>query len=311
MSSRAPTLPQLRAFSAVAEYLHFGTAAAELDVTQPALSAALTGCEEAVGARLVERTTRRVRLTETGRQLLPHARTVLTDVDAFMGQVHSAGAARAGLRRIGVIPTVAPYLLPPFLRAMASDLLLLDPRIHELQTADILNRIDDGLLDIGICALPAAGNVEAHPLYSESLLAAIPRSRESGPAEEFTAEQLADEDMLLLEEGHCLRDNTLQICQRSAAPPPGMLSSASGIPTLLRLVEAGLGIALIPETASRVDGRGLAVALRRVDDPAAERTIALVHRRGDDRAEQHAELAGLIRRVARQRRLPVRIHHAD
>lgn len=307
MNARVPTFAQLRAFAAVAEFLHFGGAAAELGVTQPALSAALTGCEEALGVRLVERTTRKVRLTEAGHHLLPQARETLGAVDAFMTRADDAGKAHSGMRRIGVIPTVAPYVLPVVLRALRTHHPDIEPRVHEMQTTEIMRGIESGMLDFGICALPTPDDSVECPLYVERLLAAVPKDREEWGPEELLLADLADENVLMLEDGHCLRDQTLQLCQRSGFVP-GMRSSATGIPTLLRLVEAGLGVAVIPETAAKGERAALGVTFRRLDDSEARRTVGLVHRPGDDRSGQHAELAEVIKKIARQRRLPVQIH---
>lgn len=307
MNARVPTFAQLRAFAAVAEFLHFGGAAAELGVTQPALSAALTGCEEALGVRLVERTTRKVRLTEAGHHLLPQAQEALSAVDTFMTRADSAGKAHSGMRRIGIIPTVAPYVLPAVLRALRNHHPHIEPRVHEMQTTEIMRGIESGMLDFGICALPTPDDSVECPLYVEQLLAAIPKERDELVPEEFSLSDLSDENVLMLEDGHCLRDQTLQLCHRSGFVP-GMRSSATGIPTLLRLVEAALGVAVIPETAVKGERAAQQVAFRRLGDVEARRTVGLVHRPGDDRAAQHAELAGEIKKAVRQRRLPVQIH---
>jgi LysR family hydrogen peroxide-inducible transcriptional activator len=307
MNARVPTFAQLRAFAAVAEFLHFGSAAAELGVTQPALSAALTGCEEALGVRLVERTTRMVRLTEAGHHLLPQAREALNAVDAFMTRADDAGKAHSGMRRIGIIPTVAPYVLPAVLRALRNHHPGIEPRVHEMQTTEIMRGLESGMLDFGICALPTPSDSVECPLYVERLLAAIPKERDPVAPPQFSLEDLADENVLMLEDGHCLRDQTLQLCQRSGFVP-GMRSSATGIPTLLRLVEADLGVAVVPETAAKGERAALGVAFRQLEDHEARRTVGLVHRPGDDRADQHVELVEVIKKAVRQRRLPVQIH---
>lgn len=307
MNARVPTFAQLRAFVAVADFLHFGSAAAELGVTQPALSAALTGCEEALGVRLVERTTRKVRMTEAGHHLLSRAREALNAVDAFMTRADDAGNARSGMRRIGIIPTVAPYVLPALLRALRHYHPGFEPRVHEMQTTEIMRGLESGTLDFGICALPTPSDSVECPLYVERLLVALPKERDPVAPPQFSLEDLADEDVLMLEDGHCLRDQTLQLCQRSGFVP-GTRSSATAIPTLLRLVEADLGVAVVPEAAAKGERAAQGVAFRQLRDQEARRTVGLVHRPGDDRADQHAELAGVIKKAVRQRRLPVQIH---
>lgn len=301
-----PTLPQVKAFLAVAEFLHFRAAAAELSVSQPALSTALAGCEEALGTRLVERTTRRVMLTTSGARLLPLARQVLDSVDALVAEAEIAGRPFTGTLRLGVIPTVAPYLLPVLLRELRRHYPELATEVHEERTSVLLDGVHNGRLDVGVLAMPAGGRglVEI-PLYAEDFVLVVPAGHRLAGRSGLDLDELEAEQVLLLDEGHCLRDQALALCRQVGAHRESG-TRATSLTTLVQLVAADLGITLLPETALAVETRSRALAAARFAAPAPGRTIGLVYRDSAGRGTEYREIAGRLRRVVGARRLPVR-----
>lgn len=303
-STGGPSLGQLRAFLAVAEHLHFRRAAGVLGVSQPTLSTGLSGCEEALGCRLVERTTRKVMLTKEGERLLPHARAVLAALDALVAESDSARRPFCSPVRLGVIPTVAPYLLPAALRAIAQELPALEVEVHEERTAALLDGLAAGRIDVAVLALPVATRgLVVDPLYDEDLVLVSPKGHALSKMDSISPAALRGIDVLLLEEGHCLRDQVVDICAEAGASP----ARAASLTTLAQLVSAGLGVTVLPETALAVEAERAGLAVTRFGGAGPRRRIALVHRRGAGRAAEHAALAEEIRRAARTRRMPVRL----
>ncbi|MFC7612762.1 LysR substrate-binding domain-containing protein [Actinokineospora soli] len=304
ISTGGPTVAQLRAFLAVAEYLHFRKAAAALGVSQPTLSAGLSGCEEALGARLVDRTTRKVVLTRAGERLRPHAQAVLDAVDVLVAESSWTRGPFSGTVRLGVIPTVAPYLLPVALRALSSAYPELTVEVHEERTANLLESLESGRLDLGVLALPVGTpGLAVDPLYDEDFVLVTPRGHDLSTRDVVGVGVLRDLDVLLLEEGHCLRDQTLDICAEAGSGG----GRAAGLTTLAQLVAAGMGVTVLPETALAVEAKRAGLAAVRFAPPAPRRRIAVAYRESASRAAEYAALAAEIRRAARARRLPVRI----
>ncbi|MET7766542.1 LysR substrate-binding domain-containing protein [Streptomyces sp. NPDC005393] len=306
--SRQPSLSQLRAFAAVAEHLHFRDAAAAIGMSQPALSGAVAALEETLGVQLLERTTRKVLLSPAGERLAVRARTVLEAVGALQEEAEAARAPFTGVLRLGVIPTVAPYLLPTVLRLVRRRYPRLDLQVHEEQTASLLDGLAQGRLDLLLLAVPlgAPGVVEL-PLFEEDFVLVTPQDHWLGGRADIPREALKELDLLLLDEGHCLRDQALDIC-REAGRPEGapVTTSAAGLSTLVQLVAGGLGVTLLPRTALRVEtGRGDHLATGDFADPAPARRIALAMRVGAARQGEFEELAEALREALRP--LPVRI----
>ncbi|WP_280413683.1 hydrogen peroxide-inducible genes activator [Nocardia carnea] len=244
-----PTLSQLRAFVAVAEHRHFGAAATSLDVSQPTLSQALAALENGLGLQLIERSTRRVLVTEAGRRLLPQAIATLDAADRFLSAAN--GDTLGGVLRMGIIPTVAPYLLPALLPTLRRRLPALTPRIVEDRTARLLDELRAGSLDVAVLALPAdvPGVVEI-PLYTEDFVVVVPAGHELAGRTDLAPAALDALPILLLDEGHCLRAQTLELC-RSAEIRPGAAGDtrAASLSTVVQCVAGGLGVTLIPEMA--------------------------------------------------------------
>ncbi len=305
---RQPSLAQLRAFAAVAEHLHFRDAAADIGMSQPALSGAVSALEETLGVQLLERTTRKVLLSPAGERLAARARVVLDAVGALLEEADAARAPFTGPLRLGVIPTVAPYLLPTVLRLVHDSYPALDLQVHEEQTASLLDGLAHGRLDLLLLAVPlgAPGTTEL-PLFDEDFVLVMPHEHWLAGRGDIPREALKELDLLLLDEGHCLRDQALDVC-REAGRTSGaaVTTSAAGLATLVQLVGGGLGVTLLPRTALRVEtDRNDQLTTGCFADPAPSRRIALVMRSGAARQGEFEDLAAALREALRE--LPVRI----
>jgi LysR family hydrogen peroxide-inducible transcriptional activator len=298
---------QLRAFVAVAEQLHFRDAAASIGTSQPALSGAVAALEESLGVQLLERTTRRVLLTAAGERLATRARTVLEAMARLMEEADAARAPFTGALRLGVIPTVAPYLLPTVLRLVRDRYPDLDLQVHEEQTASLLDGLGAGRLELLLLAVPlGAPGVAELPLFDEDFVLVTPRDHWLAGRLDIPLEALRELDLLLLEEGHCLRDQALDVCREAGRTAgPAATTRAAGLSTLVQLVAGGLGVTLLPRTAVGVEtGRGADLATGYFAHPAPSRRIALVMRAGTARAEEFEAFASALRDAMRP--LPVR-----
>ncbi|MFF0741329.1 hydrogen peroxide-inducible genes activator [Streptomyces sp. NPDC004111] len=305
---KQPTLAQLRAFAAVAEHLHFRDAAAALGMSQPALSGAVSALEETLGVQLVERTTRRVLLSPAGERLALRAGAVLDAVAALLDEAEAVRAPFTGVLRLGVIPTVAPYLLPTVLRLVHDVYPELDLQVHEEQTSSLLEGLSAGRLDLLLLAVPlGVPGVSELPLYEEDFVLVAPADHWLGGRVDIPRESLRELDLLLLDEGHCLRDQALDVC-REAGREDGapVTTTAAGLSTLVQLVAGGLGVTLLPRTAVEVEtGRNAALVTGDFAAPAPSRRIALAMRTGAARGEEFEEFARALRGAVRG--LPVRV----
>ncbi len=298
-----PTLSQLRAFVAIAEYRHFGTAAARLNVSQPTLSQALASLENGLGLQLIERSTRRVLVTAAGKRLLPQAMATLEAADRFVAS--AAGDGLGGTLRLGIIPTVAPYVLPDLLPELRRLLPALVPHVIEDQTARLLDGLRTGVLDVALLAVPteAAGLIEI-PLYTEEFVLVTPRGHELAGRADVSPEALDRLPLLLLDEGHCLRDQTLELCRaRDVRPGPVGDTRAASLATVVQCVAGGLGVTLIPEMAVAAETARGTLDIAHFAAPAPGRTLGLVFRGSTARVEDYERLAEIIRaaRVRDQR----------
>lgn len=290
-----PTLSQLRAFVAIAEYRHFGTAAARLSVSQPTLSQALASLENGLGLQLIERSTRRVLVTAAGKRLLPQAMATLEAADRFVAS--ASGDGLGGTLRLGLIPTVAPYVLPRLLPELRRQLPALVPHVIEDQTARLLDGLRSGVLDVALLALPneATGLVEL-PLYTEEFVLVTPRGHELAGQTGVAPSALDSLPLLLLDEGHCLRDQTLDLCRsQDVRPGPVGDTRAASLATVVQCVAGGLGVTLIPEMAVASETARGTLDIARFAQPAPGRTLGLVFRGSTARAEDYERLAEIIR----------------
>ncbi|WP_335941350.1 hydrogen peroxide-inducible genes activator [Streptomyces sp. PTD5-9] len=306
--TKQPSLSQLRAFAAVAECLHFRDAAAAIGMSQPALSGAVSALEETLGVQLIERTTRKVLLSPAGERLAVRARAVLEAVGELMEEAAAARAPFTGVLRLGVIPTVAPYLLPTVLRLVHDRYPELDLQVHEEQTSSLLEGLAAGRLDLLLLAVPlGVPGVTELPLFDEDFVLVTERDHWLGGRGEIPREALRELPMLLLDEGHCLRDQALDICREAGrAEGAPVTTSAAGLSTLVQLVAGGLGVTLLPRTAVTVEtGRNDALATGYFTEPAPSRRVALAMRTGAARQEEFREFAAALREAMRS--LPVRV----
>lgn len=307
--ARQPTLSQLRAFAAVAEHLHFREAASAIGMSQPALSGAVSALEETLGVQLLERTTRKVLLSAAGARIAVRARRVLDETGDLVDEAEAARAPFTGLLRLGVIPTVAPYLLPTVLHLMHEQYPQLDLQVHEEQTASLVDGLARGRLDLLLLAVPLGSpGVTELPLFDEDFVLVTPPGHPCAGREGIPKSALRDLDLLLLEEGHCMRDQALDICREAGreAGPAGapMTTSAAGLSTLVQLVAGGMGVTLLPRTALKVEtARNEALATGYFADPAPSRRIALAMRTGAAREREFKALADSLRTAMRS--LPV------
>ncbi|WP_406136902.1 hydrogen peroxide-inducible genes activator [Streptomyces sp. NBC_01089] len=303
---KQPTVAQLRAFAAVAEHLHFRDAAAAIGMSQPALSGAVSALEEALGVQLLERTTRKVLLSPAGERLAVRAGAVLDAVGELMDEADAVRAPFTGVLRLGVIPTVAPYLLPTVLRLVHREYPDLDLQVHEEQTSSLLDGLTAGRLDLLLLAVPLGmpGVVEL-PLFEEEFVLVTPREHWLAGRADIPRDALRELDLLLLDEGHCLRDQTLDICREAGrADGVPVTTTAAGLSTLVQLVAGGLGVTLLPRTAVRVEtGRNEQLATGYFAEPAPMRRIALAMRAGAARQEEFTAFAAALREAVRP--LPV------
>ena len=290
------TLRQLRYFEALARHGHFGRAAEACAISQPALSMQIRELEEALGTPLFERGARQVRLTGFGEEVESRVREILRSVDELGDLARAARGGLAGRLRIGVIPTVAPYLLPTLIADLARLHPGIDIRVRETLTPRLIRELADGRLDTAILALPVSEPALAEvPLFTEQFV--LVRQAEDAGKPVPSAEMLREMRLLLLEEGHCFRDQALSFCAMQASVPRELLDG-SALSTLVQMVGAGIGVTLIPEMAIAVETRSAPVSVARFREPQPERTIGMVWRRTSPLARRLEGLSEVVRASA-------------
>ncbi len=290
-----PTIAGLRAFVAVAEKQHFGTAATSLGVSQSTLSQALAALEAGLGVNLVERSTRRVFLTTEGRQLLPHAQTVIEALGAFTASAAGASDPLQGTLRLGLIPTVAPYVLPAVLSGMSHRLPNLTLYVTEDQTERLLLGLREGALDAALIALPAeAGGLTEVAIYEEDFVLALPSGHPLSGKRAVSPAALAQLPLLLLDEGHCLRDQALDVCRAAGVRAELADTRAASLATAVQCVTGGLGVTLIPQSAVPVEAARSRLGLAEFAPPRPGRRVGLVFRSSSKRDGPYRRLAAII-----------------
>ncbi|WUF51619.1 LysR substrate-binding domain-containing protein [Streptomyces sp. NBC_00483] len=304
---RQPSLAQLRAFAAVAEHLHFRDAAAAIGMSQPALSGAVSALEEVLGVTLLERTTRKVLLSPAGERIAVRAKAVLDEVGALVEEAEAVRAPFTGVLRLGVIPTVAPYLLPTVLRLVHDTYPDLDLQVHEEQTSSLIEGLGAGRLDLLLLAVPlGVPGVTELPLFDEDFVLVTPLDHWLGGREGIPREALRELNLLLLDEGHCLRDQALDICREAGRDDAPVATTAAGLATLVQLVAGGLGVTLLPRTAVSVEtSRSSQLLTGYFAEPAPARRVAFAMRTGAARSAEYEELASALRTALRG--MPVRV----
>lgn len=277
-------LKDLRYLVAVADERHFGRAAAHCFVSQPTLSAQLKKLEQDLGVQLIERAPNNVTLTPAGQEIVTRARRILEASDEVVQLAHSHRDPLAGKLRVALLPTIGPYLLPRVAPALRRALPRLELRLYEYQTAPLLEKLQAGALDLGILALPVeAPGCEARELYDEPFTVALPGRHPLAAHKTLRVADLRGETLLLLEDGHCLRDQALEICSRVGTKDPQDFRATS-LETLRHMVATGAGVTLLPQLASRgAWGNARGVAVRPFANPAPSRHVGALWRRSTAR----------------------------
>jgi LysR family hydrogen peroxide-inducible transcriptional activator len=279
-------LRDLRYFVALAETRHFGKAAERCYVSQPTLSAQIKKLENYLGVQLIERQPRRVTLTETGEKIVPLARRMLQESDEIVALARNEHDPLSGKLNLALIPTIGPYLLPLVMRRLRKQLPRLKLMLYEYQTQPLLERLRSGDIDVGILALPVPlDGLDARELYEEPFTVAVPTTSELAKKPQVRLDDLGGETLLLLEDGHCLRDQALDVCSRVEARESEEYRATS-LETLRQMVAAGMGITLLPELATRGPfGSGHGLAVKNFVRPVPSRTVGAVWRKSSSRSE--------------------------
>jgi LysR family transcriptional regulator, hydrogen peroxide-inducible genes activator len=294
------TLRQLRYLLAIAASGHFGRAAAMAGVTQPALSMQLRDLEAVIGGALVERGAGGARLTDLGREVATRADAVLAAIRDLEEIGKAADETPKGQLRLGIIPTIAPYLLPRLLLGASRSYPDLRMAIRETTTEHLIDELADGSLDAILASLPLGRDeFEEAAAFDDTFLLAAPAGSKLAARSPAFAELINADDLLLLEDGHCLRDQALSVCRRIN---PSRLRSfgATSLSTVVQLVAAGQGVTLVPRLA--VDSGLLAdprIVLVRFDKPEPSRTVGLAWRKSSPRGRHFHALCKLVRKSAR------------
>src|ERR1700760_3230348 len=286
------TLRQLRYFDALARHGHFGRAADACSVSQPALSMQIKELEQALGGALLERSARQVALTQFGEELLQRVRDILRSVDELGDFARASRDRLAGRLRVGMIPTIAPYLLPKVIENLARLHPELDIHVRETLTPKLIKEVAEGRLDTAIVALPVSEpSLTEVALFTENFLLVRPGAAEGtpGPSRDMVREMR----LLLLEEGHCFRDQALSFCNMQSSPPREVLD-ASSLSTLVQMVGAGIGVTLIRESPVPVETLSAPVSVARFKNPQPTRTIGMVWRKTSPLARQLQQISEVV-----------------
>lgn len=290
------SLRQLRYFDAVARHGHFGRAAEACAISQPALSLQIRELEEHLGLDLFERGARRIRLTGFGEAFVTRARQVLRQVEEMGDFARSMREELSGPVRLGIIPTIAPYLLPGFIATLMRRYPRIDLTMRETLTPRLIDELDEGRIDAAILALPVSEpGLTAVPLFTETFMLVRPLGEAGKPVPDGVA--LSEMRLLLLEEGHCFRDQALAFCNLTATRSRDMLD-ATTLSTLVQMVGAGLGVTLVPEMAVAVETRSAPVSVTAFAEPQPRRVIGMVWRKTNPLAPQFACIAEVVLEAA-------------
>ncbi|MEM7425367.1 MAG: LysR substrate-binding domain-containing protein [Pseudomonadota bacterium] len=296
------TLRQLRYFVALTEHLHFGRASSALNVTQPALSMQIRELEDQLGVTLCERRGKGVLLTPEGDEIARRARSILLSVEDMENAATVLREPLTGNLRLGIIPSVAPYFLPALLPLLDEEYPDLRLQVREAQTQFIVEDLQEGRLDVVIIALPApTAEFESEPIFDDPFFLAV--QAESVPATDVCTalDLLQPEKLLLLEEGHCLRDQALNFCDMVSEDLADRFG-ASSLTTLLQLVANGRGMTLLPEICVGPEAETDRIRLLTFPEPVPKRQIGLAWRRTSSRHEDFQTLAGCMQRARSQLR---------
>lgn len=294
------TLRQMRYFDALATTRHFGRAADMVNVSQPALSAQIAELERDIGVALFERNRAGALLTPQGEALLPEVRSILQSVDALYERARQATGVLEGRMRLGIIPTVAPYLVPVVIPMLRAQFPRLEIELRELLTSACVEDVKAGRLDCAVVALPQHDPaLEAAPLFRDRFLIAMADDEATVLMSPLTEAEVDIDRLLLLEEGHCLRDQALAVCGTSAGRRVANYGATS-MATLLQMVSHGMGITLIPEIAVLEERGRNRMRIVPFAEPQPSREIGLIWRERSRRSTDHRALAEVVREAAKR-----------
>jgi LysR family hydrogen peroxide-inducible transcriptional activator len=294
------TLKQLRYFEALARHGHFGRAADACSISQPALSMQIKELELSLDTVLFERGSRRITLTAFGEEFGKRVHDILRSIDELGDLARASQLGLMGRLRIGVIPTIAPYLLPTLLGNLSQLHDGLDIQVRETLTQKLIQELTEGRLDTAIVALPISEvSFTEVALFSEKFVLVRPGSEEGKSVP--NAEALGKMPLLLLEEGHCFRDQALSFCNIQSTRPQERLAGSS-LSTLVQMVNAGIGITLLPEMAVSVETSSVAVSVDHFNNPQPSRTIGMIWRNSSPLANQFLQISEVVRQSARELR---------
>jgi len=271
---------QIRYFLAVARRRSFSGAARECHVSQPSLSQQIMKLEEEMGERLFERLPQGAELTPAGKLFMPYAERIAGDVEEALLRVGESGNVARGRLVLGVLPTIAPFLLPQLLGSFTQEFPEVEVVVQEEITPRLLEGVQRGDVDVALLSLPvpgaAGGALETRELFEERLLLVLPEAHPLAEKAKVSMRDLASEKFILMQEGHCLADQALEFCHMRGDFQPSVTCRSAQVQTLLALVEAGLGLSIVPEMAAQKD---LGVVYRELSPRSPARTIGFVWRK--------------------------------
>lgn len=294
-------LRDLRYLVALADTRHFGHAAERCHVSQPTLSAQIRKLENYLGVELIERQPRRISLTDMGEKVVARARRLLQEADEIQALTRKEGDPLSGKLKVGLIPTIGPYLLPLVARKLHKQLPKLKLMLYEYRTAVLLERLHNGEIDLGILALPVdTDGFEVEDLYEEEFLLALPSDHPLTKKQRVRPDDLPGETLLLLEDGHCLRDQALEVCSRVDVRE-SQDYRATSLETLRQMVAAGLGVTLLPAlAASGPFASNRTLVTRSFAQPVPTRTVGAIWRKSSTRLPAIEAVSGIIRTAMAQ-----------
>ena len=289
------SIKQLKYFEALARHGHFGRAAEDCAISQPALSVQMRVLEDMLGASLIERGGKPIRLTSLGEAFVIRARDILRSVDELGDLARASHNPLLGRLRFGVIPTVAPYFLSSFIKELTKLNPGLDLRPREAVTQKLIQELLGGRLDTAIVALPISEpSLHEEALFDEEFVLVRPIEDAEKPVP--NPKMLREMRLLLLEEGHCFRDQALSFCKISSTMPRDLIEGSS-LSTLVQMVGAGIGVTLIPEMAVPIDTGSASVSVVRLPPPRPSRTIGMVWRKTNPLSAQLTNIAAVVRKA--------------
>jgi LysR family transcriptional regulator, hydrogen peroxide-inducible genes activator len=294
------TLRQLRYLSALAKHGHFGRAAEACAVTQPALSMQIRDLESTLGVAVVERRPGDVMLTDVGREIARRAEDVLTTSRDLVDFARQRSGLLTGRLTLGVIPSLAPYLLPRILPLLQTRFPELRLELRETQTRQLVQDIKSGALDAAMLALPLGEpDIDTLALFEDLFLLAVPSNDPRNGATRVAAQDIDQSQLILLEDGHCLRDQALAFCATAArgraTGSAGTAFGASSLTTVMQMVASGYGVTLVPQIAADVERRDQRVKFLRLKNPQPGRSIGLAFRRTSPRKADFAALGEVVK----------------